>query len=106
MKKLLIVIAVIMAVSSPLSVVYAYENDNRHDRTWTEAHDPDWRSHHDQEWRDHDREWRDYDREWLRHRDRHWREIHAAMWGDWYQWHRDNVNINIVGDGFDLDINI
>jgi len=94
MKKLLVLIAILVAVSITPLVVYAHAHGD----------DPGWRNHHDQEWRGHDQEWRDHDREWRDHPDRFWRAEHAARWGDWYRWHQDHAELNISGDGFDLDI--
>jgi hypothetical protein len=104
MKKLLIFLAIVFAVSSPLAVFA----EDHHGRSFTDRHDQSWQDRHDRDWRDHDREWRDHDREWREHRgDRRWREEHAREWSDWYQWHRDNESffrIHISGDEFDLDI--
>lgn len=99
MKKLLVLLTVIMAVSIfPLA---AYANEGHY-------HDQDWQAHHDHVWRHHEREWREHDREWKEHRyDRHWREVHAKKWHDWYQWHKDyadHFHLGISGDNFELDI--
>jgi hypothetical protein len=98
MKKLLVLMAVALAVS--ILPVSAYAYDGNHDQGWTD--------HHDREWRHHEREWKHHDREWREHRyDRHWREVHAREWHEWYQWHRDYDNhfyLHVSGDEFELDI--
>jgi hypothetical protein len=102
MKKMLIMLTVLVAISICPLAVYA---DDFHDQAW--------RDHHQQIWRDHEMDWRMHDREWLAHRgDWHWREEHIRMWHDWYMWHRDHesfLNIHVSDDangGPRLDIDI
>lgn len=99
MKKLLLFMAILLAVTMvPLSV-YADQH-----------HDQQWKNNHSQQWKDHQGEWTDHDREWRDHRDdRAWREEHARLWPDWYQWHRDDesdLGIQFSTDGFDININL
>lgn len=98
MKKLFVLLAVLVAVSIfPLAAYANGYDDYPHDRV-----------HHEQMWRDHEKEWRDHDREWREHHgDRHWREVHAKEWHDWYRWHEDNeheFHFHVSDEGFDLDI--
>lgn len=100
MKKLLVLLAVVVAVSIfPLA---AYADEDHHNR--------DWQEHHDRMWKDHERDWREHDREWKEHRDdRRWREVHAREWHDWYQWHRDQesvLRLHLSGNDFILDIDV
>jgi len=83
MKKLLILLVVVMAVTV---LVFGAFADGGHDQNW--------RNHHDQMWKAHDKDWAAHDRDWLQHRgDKKWREDHMKLWSDWYQWHRDNESL-------------
>lgn len=99
MKKLLVLVAVFLAISIfPLA-------------TYADGHDQDWKDQHAQQWSGHSRQWSEYDREWQAHPDRHWREEHARMWRDWYQWHRDDdgssgFGIQFSSDDLNIDINL
>lgn len=107
MKKSLIFLAVLVAVTIfPLA---AYADNNEHGRGQSGLHDRMEQNRHEQTWKDHEQQWRDYDRQWREHsHNQRWREKHAKEWSDWYRWHQDNENrfhLNISGDRFDLDIN-
>ena len=79
MKKLLVFLAIVLAVSIfPVA-------------TYADGHDQQWKDQHAQQWKSHDRQWTKYDRDWQAHRgDRNWRAEHARMWHDSYQWHSDD----------------
>ena len=122
MKKLLVFVAIVMAVTIlPLSA-YADNRErpddrhddnrveNRHDRS-DDRRDWKWKERHDQQWKNNEREWKERDRQWREHRnDRRWREAKAREWGDWYQWHKDNetdeMRLRLSTDNFDLDIDL
>jgi hypothetical protein len=111
MKKLLIFLAVVMAVSILPAAALADGPHDRQDRYQPNGHhDQAWQDKHDRAWKEHEEEWADHDREWKDHRgDRQWRKEHSREWRDWYQWHRDNEkgkHFHLSLDDFELDIDI
>jgi len=97
MRKLIVLLAILAAVS--ISPVAVYAHNHNHDR-----------GQHEQMWREHEQEWRDHDREWREHSgDHHWKKEHAKKWHEWYKWHESNeteFHLRVSDDGFELDINL
>lgn len=105
MKKLLVLMAVVFAVSVFPAAAFA----EVHHGEWAH-HNKAWKDNHHRAWKENEREWKEHDREWKEHRyDRDWREEHAREWHEWYGWHRDNASelrLHINGDEFELDIDV
>ncbi len=92
MKRLWVLAAVVLAVGlAPLA-------------TYADGHDQQWQHQHATEWNSHSKQWSEYDREWQAHRgDTPWLRQHAAMWHDWYQWHKDDGGQSGLGLHLVLD---
>jgi hypothetical protein len=111
LKRLMILLTIVFAITIfPLAALaddHHRDSDRNHPPDQAVQQD-DRRVHHEKEWRDHEQEWKEHDREWKEHRhDRKWREEHAKMWRDWYQWHKNDereFHLRLSGDTFDIEI--